>query len=318
MNDFPNIPTFVFMKFELTILGCSSATPTFERNPTAQILNSNDRLFLIDCGEGTQMQFRKFKIKYQRIDHIFISHLHGDHYLGLAPLLFTFHLFGRTREMHLYANAALEEIIHLQLKASDTTLLYPLIFHALEENKSEKLFEDEKLSITSIPLLHRVPTHGFVFRQQNNERNINAEKIAELKIPYGQIKAIKLGADFTGNNGTVYPNKLLTKPLDPAKVYAYCSDTGYYPEIIPFIQNANLLYHETTFMQNMETNAFEKQHSTTIQAGNIALKAKVKHLLIGHYSARYDDLEPLLHEVQSVFPQAELAMEGKTIQISDL
>jgi ribonuclease Z len=217
--------------------------------------------------------------------------------------------------MHLYANAALEEIIHLQLKASDTTLLYPLIFHPLEENKSEKLFEDEKLSITSIPLLHRVPTHGFVFRQQNKERNINAEKITELNIPFDQIRSIKLGADFTDIKGTVYANKLLTKPLYPPKVYAYCSDTGYFPEIIPFIQNADLLYHETTFMENMEANAFEKQHSTTIQAGNIALKAKVKHLLIGHFSARYDDLEPLLREVRSVFPRTELALEGYRFEI---
>ena len=151
------------MKFELTILGCSSATPTFERNPAAQVLNSNDKFFLIDCGEGSQMQFRKFKVKYQRIDHIFISHLHGDHYLGLAPLLFTFHLFGRTKELHLYANAALEEILHLQLKASDTTLRYPLIFHPLQENKSEKLYDDEKLNIISIPLLHRAPPMALCF-----------------------------------------------------------------------------------------------------------------------------------------------------------
>jgi ribonuclease Z len=306
------------MKFELTILGSSSATPTFERNPTAQILNSNEKLFLIDCGEGTQMQFRKYKIKYQRIDHILISHLHGDHYLGLAPLLFTLHLFGRTKELHLYANAALEEILHLQLKASDTTLIYPLIFHPLEENKSERLFEDEKLSITSIPLLHRVPTHGFVFKQQNKVRNIDAEKIAELNIPFDQINSIKMGADFTDKNGKVYPNKLLTQPLHPAKVYAYCSDTGYFPEIIPFIKDADLLYHETTFMRDMEKNANEKQHSTTLQAANIALKAHAKHLLIGHFSARYDDLQPLLQEVQSLFPHAELAVEGKRFQISDL
>jgi ribonuclease Z len=306
------------MKFELTILGCSSATPTFERSPTAQILNSNEKLFLIDCGEGTQMQFRKYKIKYQRINHIFISHLHGDHYLGLVPLLFTLHLFGRTKELHVYSNAALQEIIRLQLKASDTTLLYPLIFHPLEENKSEKLFEDEKLSIISIPLLHRVPTHGFVFRQQNKERRILPEKIRELNIPFGHIQGIKLGDDFTDKNGAVWVNKALTQPLDPAKIYAYCSDTGYFPKIVPFIKGADLLYHETTFMNNMEKNANEKQHSTTVQAANIALKAKVKHLLIGHYSARYDDLKPLLNEVQSIFPKAELAVEGGKIEIQDI
>jgi ribonuclease Z len=185
----------------------------------------------------------------------------------------------------------------------------------LRENQSEKLYEDEKLSITSIPLLHRVPTHGFVFRQQNNERSIQPERIRELNIPYGEISSIKLGADFTDKDGNVWPNHTLTFPQEPAKIYAYCSDTGYYPKIIPFINGADLLYHETTFMNDMEKNANEKQHSTTLQAADIALKAKVKHLLIGHYSARYDNLEPLLNEVKSLFPRAELAVEGRVIQI---
>lgn len=303
------------MKFELTILGCSSATPTFERNPTAQVLNANEKLFLIDCGEGTQMQFRKYKVKYQRIDHIFISHLHGDHYLGLAPFLFTLHLFGRTKELHLYGNAELHDIIKLQLKVSNTTLLYPLIFHPLTENKSEKLYEDEKLSIISIPLKHRVPTHGFVFRQQNKERSMHPEKIKELNIPFRQIQSIKMGDDFIDDKGNVYPNKELTNPLEPAKIYAYCSDTGYNPKMLPYIKHADLLYHETTFMQDMVKNADEKQHSTTVQAANIALQADVKQLLIGHYSARYDDLQPLLDEVRSIFPNAELAVEGMRYEI---
>jgi len=263
------------------------------------------------------MQFMKYKIKYQRVNHILISHLHGDHYLGLLPLLFTLHLFGRTKELHLYANEALREIIDLQFKASDTRLLYPLIFHPLTPGKSEKLYEDKKISVMSFPLLHRVPTHGFVFRQQNKERNMIAEKISELGIPFAQIEAIKLGSDYTDRHGIVHKNEDLTKAPTPAKVYAYCSDTGYYPKMIPFIKNADLLYHETTFMQDMVANADEKQHSTTIQAANIALKAEVKKLLIGHYSARYDELEPLLKEVKSVFENAELAVEGERFVIGD-
>ncbi len=305
------------MKFELTILGCSSATPTKERNPTAQILNAEDKLFLIDCGEGTQMQLRKYKIKFQRIDHVFISHLHGDHYLGLLPLLFTLHLFGRTKELHVYGNAMLKDIIDLQFKASDTRLLYPLVFHELREGEAEVLYEDNKLKVMSFPLKHRVPTHGFVFRQHCKERNMIAEKIKELSIPFGEIEAIKLGADFKDRKGIVHTNKDLTRPPEAAKVYAYCSDTGYFPEIIPFIKGADLLYHETTFMHDMVADADEKQHSTTIQAGTIAKKAAVKKLLIGHYSARYDDLEPLLNEVMGVFENVELGVEGGRFLIGD-
>jgi len=300
------------MKWELTILGSSSAAPTSERNPSAQVLCCDDRLFLIDCGEGTQMQMRKFKVKFQRIDHIFISHLHGDHYLGLAGLLFTYHLQGRTKELHVYANEGLRDIIDLQLKASGSTLLYPLTFHEVPENKAISLFEDNKISISCFPLLHRVPTHGFIFRQKFTGRNIVKEKIDELGIPLDQLAAIKMGADFTDNQGIFHPNSELTYEPPPPKMFAYCSDTGYQPAIVPHIKNASLLYHEATFMHDMQASANQKQHSTTIQAAMIAKKANVHKLLIGHYSARYEELSGVIEEARSVFPQSDLALEGST------
>ncbi len=298
------------MNWSVKILGSSSATPTGDRNPSAQVLNCDDKLFLIDCGEGTQMQMRKYKVKFQRIDHIFISHLHGDHYLGLAGLLFTYHLFGRTKELHVYANAELQEIIAMQLHASNTTLLYPLKFHDLPEGKPANIYEDKKVSVSCFPLLHRVPTHGFLFRQKYPERNIIPEKIKELDIPVSQVAGIKKGNDFVDKKGLLHPNAELTFEPPPAKMYAYCSDTGFYPKIVPYIKNASLLYHEATFMHDMQASADEKQHSTTLQAAGIAKKAQVNKLLIGHFSARYEELSGVLDETRSVFSDSELAVEG--------
>jgi len=310
-----NYFTFIIMKWELMVLGSSSATPTSERNPSAQVLNCGDRLFLIDCGEGTQMQLRKFKVKFQRIDHIFISHLHGDHYLGLAGLLFTYHLLGRKKGLHIYSNPELREIIDLQLKASGTRLLYSLIFHDIPENKALSLFEDKKIGISCFPLLHRVPTHGFTFRQKIAERNLIKEKIADLEIPIQQLATIKKGGDFTDKYGKIHPNSELTTAPPAPRIFAYCSDTGFNPKIVPYIKNASLLYHEATFMHNMRANADEKQHSTTIQAATIAKKAQVNKLLIGHFSARYDELTEVIEETRTVFPDAELAIEGNTYKI---
>ncbi|MDD4213924.1 MAG: ribonuclease Z, partial [Bacteroidales bacterium] len=306
---------FYFMKFDLTILGSSSATPTNERHPSAQVLNIDDELFLIDCGEGTQMQMRKFKVKFQRINHIFISHLHGDHYLGLAGLLFTYHLLGRTKELHVYANSELQEIIEKQLQVSGTTLIFPLVFHSLPENKPHHLYENKKISISCFPLLHRVPTHGFIFRQKHCERNIIKNKITELNIPVNKIPEIKNGSDFTDAKGKKHSNAELIMEPSPEKVYVYCSDTGYCPKIVPFFKNADILYHEATFMHDMEERANAKQHSTTVHAATIAKKAHVKKLIIGHYSARYDELEPVLKETQNVFSNTEIAEEGKIYSV---
>ena len=303
------------MKFSVKILGCSSATPTKHRNPSAQVVTMGDRMFLIDCGEGTQMQLRKYGVKFQRIEHIFISHLHGDHYLGLAGLLFTMHLLGRSTALHVYGNSVLMDISRLQLEVSATALVYPLVFHALEPEQSAILFEDELIKISSFPLVHRVPTHGFRFEEKHELLHLNRERIEKLHIPFGELARIKRGGDYVDIHGKLHENASLTLKREPPKVFAYCSDTAYSREIVPHVAGADLLYHETTFMHDMEATAAEKQHSTTRQAAEIALEANAKKLLIGHFSARYDDLMPLLEETRGVFERTELAMEGESYEV---
>jgi ribonuclease Z len=257
------------MTFSLTVLGSSSAIPTLTRNPSAHLLNVNERLFLIDCAEGTQLQLRKYHVHIQRLRHIFISHLHGDHYYGLIGLLTTFHLLGRRDELHLYAPPLLEDIINIQLSASQSTLIYPLHFHPLVQDKYEMIYEDERVSVHSFPVVHSVPTNGFIFK----------EKVKDRK-------------------------------QEEKRSFAYCADTIYSESIIPFIQNCDLLFHEATFMQKMSSAAKEKYHSTTIEAATIAKKGHVKKLVISHFSARYDDLTPLLEETRTVFPETYLAEDG--------
>jgi ribonuclease Z len=303
------------LPFVLTILGSSSATPTSERNPTAQLINHGDKLFLIDCGEGTQVSLRRMHIHFQRIKHIFISHLHGDHFYGLIGLISSMHLLGRTKSLHIYGPAMLNEILDLQLQASLTTLLYPLEFHNTQAEKSEVLFEDEHIVVSSFPMLHRIPTTGFLFQEKPYERKIRKDVIEMLKIPVHLIPKIKAGDDYIAPDGTVHPNHGITVESPLPRSYAFCSDTAYFEDIIPVVKGANLLYHETTFMNNREANANEKFHSTTGQAATIALKAGVKKLLIGHYSARYDDLQPLLDEARKVFPETELAIDGGVFEI---
>ena len=301
--------------FELTILGCSSATPTSKRNPTAQLLNIAERFFLIDCGEGTQIQLRKFKIKFQRISNIFISHLHGDHYLGLPGLLSSMHLLGRTEDVHLYCPQELQEIIEVQYKHSQTFLNFNIIYHPHKYINNDLIFEDEKVEVRSIILNHRIPCCGFIFYERPLLANISKEVIAYYKIPFHQILNIKKGGDFTSESGELIPNeKLITKKLTPRK-YSYCSDTCYDERIIEYIKHSDLLYHEATFLSNMEERAKETFHSTALQAATIADKSEVKLLMIGHFSARYKDLEPLLEEAQTVFKNTVLAVEGESTVI---
>jgi ribonuclease Z len=302
--------------FELTILGCSSATPTSKRNPTSQLLNIHDKYFLIDCGEATQIQLRKFKLKFQRISHIFISHLHGDHYFGLMGLLSSMHLLGRKNELHLYCPAGLKEIVELQNKYSQTYLNYHIEFHLLGEGKNEIIYEDEKVSVATIPLNHRIPCNGFLFREKVRQRNIIKEKIEEYKIPKSTIKSIKAGADYITENGQIISNSELTAATVQPRSYAFCSDTCYDESIVPIIKNVDLLYHETTFMDDMKVRAKETFHSTTLQAGKIAKLAGVKQLLIGHFSARYNDLDLFLDEVKPIFENTLLALEGEVIKVS--
>jgi len=303
------------LPFNLTILGSSSATPTSERNPTSQLLCHGEKLFLIDCGEGTQVSLRRMHIHFQRIKHIFISHLHGDHFFGLIGLISSMHLLGRTKPLYVFGPPQLKEILDIQLQASQTTLLYPLEFRSTQAEKPEMIFEDELLSIISFPMLHRIPTTGFLFKEKPGERKISKEAIELLKVPVHLIPKLKAGADYVATDGTVHPNEMFTQPPPKPRCYAFCSDTAYFEEIIPIIKGADLLYHETTFMNNRIVNAAEKFHSTTGQAATIALKAGVKKLLIGHYSARYDNLQPLLEEACSIFPETELAIEGKVFEI---
>lgn len=301
--------------FEITILGCSSATPTSTRNSTSQLLNISEKYFLIDCGEGTQMQLRKFKVKFSKINHIFISHLHGDHFFGLVGLLSSFHLLGRTNEMHVYGAAGLKDIIELQFKFSDTALKYPLVFHPTNPIEHEVLYEDNKIIIESFPLYHRIPCTGFVFREKKALLGVIKKKIEEYKIPIADIPKIKVGEDFITAEGVKVKNEELThRPPDP-RSYAFCSDTAYNEKIIPHIQGVNMLYHEATFMDNLRQRAKQTFHSTTVQAATIAQKAEVGQLILGHYSARYKDVEPLRTEAKTVFENTELAEDGKVIRI---
>lgn len=296
--------------FSVTVLGSSSAIPTLTRNLSAHLLNVNERLFLIDCAEGTQMQIRRYHIHFQRIKTIFISHLHGDHYFGLIGLLTSFHLLGRKDELHLYGPPMLEEIIEIQLKASKTKLLYPLKIHPVFDDSYRQIFEDDYLTVHAFPLLHSVPTVGYIFRERLHERKLRKEILSKIPVPVTEMAKIKKGEDFIDANGKIYKNDLLTTDPPKQRTFAYCSDTSYTEAIVPVIRDCDLLYHEATFMQDMLAAAQEKFHATAREAATIALKANVKKLLIGHFSARYDDLGPLLQEAKDVFAETYLAEDG--------
>ncbi|MHB1178333.1 MAG: ribonuclease Z [Daejeonella sp.] len=303
------------MKFEVTILGSSSSTPIFNRNPSAQLLNVNEKFILIDCGEATQNQLLHFGLKANRIDHIFISHLHGDHYLGLVGLLSSLHLNGRTKPIDIFGPPGLMEIIDIQFKHSQTFLRYPLNFKTTNPNISEKIFENYEVVVESFPLDHRIPCTGFRFTEKQRSRKIIKEKIEQLEIPAEMIPLIKKGQDFTDKRGRLHLSLDLTTEADRPKVYAYCSDTICSWRYLDFIRNTDTLYHEATFMHDMLDRAEETFHTTALQAAQIASKSDAKKLLIGHFSARYRDLNPLLEEAKTIFAQTFLATEGITFEI---
>lgn len=298
--------------FELTILGCSSATPTSKRNPTAQLLNIAERFFLIDCGEATQIQLRKFKLKFQRINHIFISHLHGDHYLGLMGLISSMHLLGRTVELHLYCPSELQEIIEIQFKHSQSFIKFPIVYHFHKYIDKDLIFEDDRVEVRTIVLNHRIPCCGFVFREKPHLANISKDTIHLFQLTVEEIIAIKEGSDLTKRSGEVVKNSELVVPQKEPRSYAYCSDTCYDERVVELVKGVDLLYHEATFLQEMDSRAKETFHTTALQAGMVAKKAEVKQLMIGHYSARYKDLQPLLDEAKSVFENTVLAVEGES------
>ncbi|WP_431160916.1 ribonuclease Z [Flagellimonas beolgyonensis] len=298
----------------LTILGCYAATPRTFTNPTSQVLDIQNHMFLIDCGEGTQVQLRKYKIKFSRINHIFISHLHGDHFFGLPGLISTFRLLGREKELHIYGPKGIKEAITLFLRLGDSWTNYPLIFHELEEKGQHLLFEDDKVCVKTIPLDHRVYTNGFLFQEKEAPRTLNVEAAKSFGIDKSQFNNIKKGMDGLDKNGNTIPNKKLTFDPDPPKSYAFCSDTVYRETVVPFIKDVDVLYHESTFLDS-ESHLCEKtKHSTAKQAAQIAKMAHAKQLILGHYSTRYKSIELFGKEAMEVFQNVELADDGKTFQ----
>lgn len=300
------------MSFKLTILGCNSAIPTVKKNPTAQLLNAAERFFLIDCGEGTQVQLLRNEIKAHKINHIFISHLHGDHYFGLIGLINTMHLLGRTKELNLYAHQPLKEIIDLQFQASNTELKFPFFFHPIPVDKEKVLFEDEQIVISNLILKHSISSSGFLFREKKSVKHIIKEKIDTYDISFEKIPEIKRGADLRLQDGSVIPNDELTIVSNKPHSYAFCSDTTYVAENAKKIKGVTLLYHEATFMKELKEKAIQTGHSTTIDAATLAKEANVKQLLIGHLSSRYNDLDIVLNETKSIFENTVLATDGAT------
>jgi ribonuclease Z len=298
----------------LTILGCYAATPRTMTNPTSQVLEIKDRMFLIDCGEGTQVQLRKNKLRFSKINHVFISHLHGDHFYGLIGLISTFSLLNRQTDLHVYGPKGVKEIILLQLKLSNSWTGYNLCFHELEGKEPEIIYEDKKVMVSTIPLKHRVYTNGFLFREKPGERKLNIEAVENYGIDIVYYQKIKNGGDITLDDGRVVSNIELTFDPLPSKSYAFCSDTLYDESIVPLIKNVDVVYHESTFLDS-EMHLCEKtMHTTAKQAATIAKMANVKQLVLGHFSTRYSSVELFKEEAQTIFENVELADDGKVFE----
>ena len=300
---------------KLNILGCYSATPRTFTNPTSQVLEINNHLFLIDCGEGTQVQLRKNKIKFSRIKHIFISHLHGDHYFGLAGLISTFRLLTRETDLNIYAPKGLKEVITMQMKLSDSWTNFRLIFHELKSKESELIFEDEKVEVHTIPLKHRVYTNGFLFKEKKGERKLDMNAVVKANIDIAYYRKLKQGFDAENKEGKLIKNETVT--LDPIKPksYAFCSDTVFNNSIVPIIKDVDVLYHESTFLEKHEHLAEPTKHSTAKQAATIAKRANAGKLILGHYSTRYEGLEGFKMEASEIFQNTLLAEDGKVFEL---
>ncbi|WP_411766820.1 ribonuclease Z [Winogradskyella sp. A3E31] len=299
---------------KLTILGCYSATPRTDANPTSQVLEINNHIFLIDCGEGTQVELRRNKIKFSRIKHIFISHLHGDHYFGLVGLVNTFRLLTRETELHIYAPKGLKEVITLQMKLAKSWTNYNLIFHELSSKTSELIFEDDKVEVYTVPLDHRIYTNGFLFKEKIGERKLDVNAARDLNIDKAYFRKLKQGADVVNEDGKLIKNELVTKDPKLPKSYAFCSDTAYSEDIVPIINGVDGLYHEATFLEKNSDLCEKTKHSSAKEAAKIAKLANVKRLILGHFSTRYDSTEQFKTEAQGIFKNTELADDGKTFQ----
>ncbi|MBU2945222.1 ribonuclease Z [Zobellia uliginosa] len=296
---------------KLQILGCYAATPRTMTNPTSQVLEIKNHMFLIDCGEGTQVQLRKHKIKFSRINHIFISHLHGDHFFGLPGLISTFRLLGREKELYVYGPKGIKEAITLLLKLGDSWTNYPLHFHELTNREPEIIFEDDKMVVETIRLNHRVYTNGFLFKEKPGERKLNVEAVEKYKVDRAYYQNIKNGKDVIMDDGTIISNAKLSSDPPQPKSYAYCSDTGYKPDIVGQIKDATALYHEATFLETEAHLAVKTKHSTAKEAAAIAKAAEVGKLILGHYSTRYKSIELFKEEALEIFPNVVLADDGK-------
>lgn len=302
-------------KFEVHILGCGSALPTTRHLASSQIVNFREKLFMIDCGEGTQMQMRRSKLKFNRLNHIFISHLHGDHCFGLMGLISTFSLLSRTAKLYIHAPRELGPLLQPQLDYFCKGMSYKIVFQAIDTFKEQIIYEDRSLLVKTITLKHRIPCCGFLFEEKPGLKHLLKDQIDHYQIPISERNRIKNGFDYTTPEGEIIPNSILTTPALPPRKYAYCSDTAYFPSIINQIKGANTLYHEATFATSDQARAKETYHSTALQAGMIARDANVKRLVIGHFSARYEDNEILLKEAKQVFANTTLANENICFQV---
>ena len=302
-------------QYLVTILGCGSAMPATLQNPPSQLVSMNGKLFMIDCGEGTQLQMRKFKARMSKLQGLFISHLHGDHIFGLPGLITTLSMLGRTSDLDIYAHEGISLMLKPLLAYLGHHMQFKINVTLLQPERHELLLEDQSIRVSSFPLKHRIAANGFRFEIKETPRHILREQVDRYRVPVEQLRGIKGGADFVASDGTVVSNDRLTVPGTPSRAYAYCSDTAYHPEIVPYIKGVNLLYHEATFAESERERAAETYHSTARQAAEIAKMAGVKKLVIGHYSSRYNELGILLKEAVEVFPNSELAVEGKVFEV---
>lgn len=296
---------------QLTILGCHSATPKDNTRPTSQVLELRGHLMMIDCGEGSQMAARKNAVKFSRIQHIFISHLHGDHFFGLIGLISTSCLLGREKPLTIYGPKGIKEIIQLQLEYSSAYLTFDLRFKELVGDKPVEVFEDEKLSVSTIPLDHRIYTNGYLFQEKTKQRKLDIDACEQYKIDKAYYRKIKMGSDAPDASGNLIDNDLLTFDPEPPSSYAFCSDTLYKEDIIPQIKGATVLYHESTFLDRHQKLCIKTKHSSAKDAARIAAKAGVEHLILGHYSTRYGDYQLFKEEAQTIFENTHLAMDGR-------
>ncbi|MCL5128466.1 MULTISPECIES: ribonuclease Z [unclassified Algibacter] len=296
---------------KLTILGCYSATPRALTNTTAQVLEINNHMFLIDCGEGTQVHLRRHKIKFNRIKHVFISHLHGDHFFGLVGLISTFRLLKREADLHVYGPKGIKEIVTLQMKLADSWTNYNLYFHELTSKESELIYEDDVVEVHTIPLEHRVYTNGYLFKEKIGERKLNAYLAEEANINVAYYRKLKQGFDVENEDGVLIRNESVTSPAEKPKSYAFCSDTVYKEDIVPIIKNVDVLYHESTFLEKHAHLGPKTKHSTAKEAARIAKQANVGTLVLGHFSTRYGGLEGFKTEAEEVFDNVELSADGK-------